>query len=88
MRLNLAKCAFGVSSGQFLGHIVTKRGIEANLTQLESISSLGAPKYVRNVQRLPGKIATLSKFISRMSDKCEPFFKSIKKNTSSLWGLE
>ena len=23
MRLNLAKCAFGVSSGQFLGHIVT-----------------------------------------------------------------
>ena len=23
-----------------------------------------------------------------MSDRCEPFFKSIKKNTSSLWGLE
>ena len=23
-----------------------------------------------------------------MSDRCEPFFKSIKKNTSSLWGPE
>ena len=27
MKLNLAKCAFGVSFGQFLGHVVSKRGI-------------------------------------------------------------
>ena len=30
----------------------------------------------------------MSKFILRMSDRCEPFFKSIKKNTSSLQGPE
>ena len=88
MRLNPAKCAFGVSSGQFLGHIVIKRGIEANPTQLEFISGLDTPKSVRDVQRLIGKIAALSRFISRMSDRYEPFFKSIKKNTSSLWGPE
>ncbi|XP_070682894.1 uncharacterized protein [Malus domestica] len=35
MRLNLAKCAFGVSSGQFLGHIVNKRGIEPNPAKLK-----------------------------------------------------
>ena len=84
MRLNPAKCAFGVSSGQFLGHIVTKRGIEANLTQLQSISGLNTLKSVREVQMLIEKITALSRFISRMSDRCEPFFKSIKKNTSSL----
>ena len=88
MRLNHVKCAFGVSSGQFLGHIVTKRGIEANPTKFQSISGLDTPKFMREVQRLTGKIATLSRFISRMSDRYEPFFKSIKKNTSSLWGLE
>ena len=88
MRLNPAKCAFDVSFGQFLGHIVTKRGIEANPTQLESISGLDTPKFLRDVQRLTGKIATLNRFISRMSDRCEPFFKSIKKNTSFLWGPE
>ena len=32
MQLNPAKCAFEVFSGQFLGHIITKRGIEANPT--------------------------------------------------------
>ena len=88
MWLNPAKCAFGVSSGQFLGHIVTKCGIEANPTQLESISSLDTPKYVRDVHRLTRKIASLSMFISRISNRYEPFFKSIKKNTSSLWGPE
>lgn len=30
MMLNLAKCAFGVGSGNFLGLMVSKRGIEAN----------------------------------------------------------
>ena len=31
MKLNPAKCSFGVSSDKFLGYIVTHRGIEANL---------------------------------------------------------
>ena len=30
MMLNPFKCIFGVSSGKFLGFLVTKRGIEAN----------------------------------------------------------
>ena len=30
MKLNLTKCALGVSSGKFLGFIVSQKGIEAN----------------------------------------------------------
>ena len=30
MKLNLAKCAFGVSAGKLLGFTVSNRGIEAN----------------------------------------------------------
>ena len=30
LRLNASKCSFGVGSGQFLGYIVTHRGIEVN----------------------------------------------------------
>ena len=30
MKLNLAKCAFEVGSGKFLGFMVNNRGIEAN----------------------------------------------------------
>ena len=30
LRFNKSKCTFGVSSGKFLGHIVSRRGIEPN----------------------------------------------------------
>ena len=45
-------------------------------------------KVYKRVQRLTGKITALSRFISRILDRCKPFFKSIKKNTSSLWEPE
>ena len=31
LHLNASKCSFGVSSGKFLGYMVTHRGIEVNL---------------------------------------------------------
>ena len=31
MKLNPAKCAFGVNTGKFLGFMVTQRGIKVNL---------------------------------------------------------
>ncbi|RVW82092.1 Retrovirus-related Pol polyprotein from transposon 17.6 [Vitis vinifera] len=37
MKLNLAKCAFGVSAGKFLGFMVTQRGIEVNLDQIKAV---------------------------------------------------
>ena len=40
MKLNPSKCAFGVSSGQFLGHIVSKRGIEPSPTKVKTLSQI------------------------------------------------
>ena len=37
MKLNPLKCAFGVSSGKFLGFMVTERGMEANPVQLKAV---------------------------------------------------
>ena len=37
LSLNLAKCAFGVTSGALLGHIVNKEGIATDLDKLKAI---------------------------------------------------
>ena len=63
MKLNPAKCTFGVSSGEFLGYIVTQRGIEANPKQISAVLNLPSPKNSREVQRLTGRIAALNLFI-------------------------
>ena len=70
MKLNLSKCAFGVSAETFLGFIVNNRGIEANPDKIRAVLNKSLPSSIKEVQRLTGRIATLSRFVSRASDKC------------------
>ena len=79
MKLNPAKCAFGVSAGKFLGFIVNHRGIEANPEKIKALIDMPSPSGIKEVQRLTGRIAALSRFVSRASDKCQPFFQVLKK---------
>ena len=79
MKLNPAKCAFGVSAGKFLGFIVKHMGIEANPDKIKALLDMPSPSGIKEVQRLTGRIAALSRFVSRASDKCQPFFQDLKK---------
>uniref|UniRef100_A0A2N9FUY0 Uncharacterized protein n=1 Tax=Fagus sylvatica TaxID=28930 RepID=A0A2N9FUY0_FAGSY len=79
MKLNPAKCVFGVSSGKFLGFMVSQRGIEANPDKIKAILEMTPPKTVKEVQSLTGKAAALNRFVSRSTDKCLPFFKILRK---------
>ena len=74
MKLNPAKCAFGVSVGKFLGFIVNHRGIEANPDKIKAVLDMPSPSGIKEVQRLTRRISALSRFVSRASDKCQPFF--------------
>ena len=80
MKLNLGKCAFGVTAGKFLGFMVSQRGIEANPNKIRAIVEMAPPRNVKEVQSLNEKIAVLNKFVSRATDKCLPFFRTLKKS--------
>ena len=79
MELNPAKCAFGVSAEKSLGFIVNHRGIEVNPDKIKVVLDMPSPSSIKEVQRLTGRIAALSRFVSRASDKCQPFFQVLKK---------
>ena len=72
MRLNSAKCVFGVLLGKFLGFMVSQRGIEANLEKVKAILDMTSPRSVKEVKKLTGRIAALNRFVSRATDKCLP----------------
>ncbi|KAL8091611.1 hypothetical protein AgCh_034024 [Apium graveolens] len=88
MMLNPTKCAFGVGSGQFLGLMVSKRGIEANPDKIKAILDMEPPKTVKDVQKLTGRVAALGRFISKSGDKCLSFFKSLKNIKDFVWNEE
>ncbi|KAL0313192.1 UNVERIFIED_CONTAM: Transposon Ty3-G Gag-Pol polyprotein [Sesamum radiatum] len=75
LNLNPAKCAFGVQGGRFLGFMVTHRGIEANPLKIKAVLDMKAPTCVNEVQRLTGRIAALSRFIYKSTEKSLPFLR-------------
>ena len=85
MMLNPAKCVFGVPAGKLLGFLVSNRGIEANPEKITAITSLAKPKCINDVQRLAGRIAALSRFISRLGEKAMALYQMMKKTDSFTW---
>ncbi|XP_008231833.1 PREDICTED: uncharacterized protein LOC103331001 [Prunus mume] len=89
MRLNPTKCAFGVASGKFLGFMISQRGIEANPEKIKAILDMAIPRTIKDIQSLTGRVAALTRFISKATDRCAPFFKALKGSKRSItWTAE
>ena len=49
LRLNAAKCSFGIGFGKFLDYMVTHRGIEVDPNQIRAINDLQPPQNPKEV---------------------------------------
>ena len=78
MKLNPSKCTFRVASEKFLGFMLSQRRIETNSEKVRAILNMTSPKIVKEVQKLTGRIAALNRFVSKATDRCLPFFKTLK----------
>ena len=85
LKLNPEKCVFGVPSGKLLGYFVSHRGIEANPDKIKAIEQIQAPRTVKDMRRLTGCVAAMSRFISRSAECTLPFFKILKKAGPIKW---
>ena len=86
--LNPEKCTFGVPSGKLLGFLVSSRGIEANPEKIKAIENMKSPTRLKEVQKLTGCMATLSRFVTRMGERGQPFFALLKKQDKFVWTQE
>ena len=67
---------------------MTHRGIEANPEQIRAIHSIHSPRNVKEVQKLTGRMAALSRLISRLSDKFHAFSGTLKNPKDFQWTEE
>ena len=88
MRLNSHKCVFAIEAGKFLGFVLTHRGIEANPDKCKAILEMKSPSSVNDVQRLTGRIASLSRFLAASARKASPFFQLLRKESKFKWTPE
>ena len=54
MKLNLSKCAFDINLWEFLGFLVTQRGIEVKSNQIQEILKMLSSSTMKEVQWLLG----------------------------------
>src|SRR5438128_11761029 len=63
-KLNPEKCVFRVPSGKLLGFIMSYLGIEANPEKFKDMFKMNSPTTLKDVQKLTGFVAALSRFMS------------------------
>jgi hypothetical protein len=84
-KLNPDKCVFEVTAGKLLGFLVSCRGIEANSKKIRTIEAMQPPARIKDVQKLTGCLAALSRFFSRLAERALSFFKLLWKSGPFVW---
>lgn len=88
LSINRDKCAFGLKSVEFLGFIVSDKGISANPDKIAPILALSAPKDLKEIERFLGVCGVYQKFISNYQVVAEPLRRLKKKDIPFEWGPE
>ena len=85
-RMNPLKCAFGVSSGKFLGFLVHSKGIDVNPAKAMAIATMRPPITVKELKSFLGKVSYIRRFIPRLASITSTFTKLLEKEQSFEWG--
>jgi len=85
LKLNPAKCTFGVRSGKLLGFVVSQKGIEVDPDKMRAIIEMPAPSTEKEVRGFLGRLNYIARFISQLTATCEPIFKLLRKNQVVEW---
>ena len=90
LRLNADKCCFGLNEIDYLGYIVTPKGIKPNPKKIKAIQALERPTTVTEIRRLIGMVQYYRDLWPRRSHILEPFtaLSSGKKGTKIKWTPE
>ena len=72
-------------AGKLLGFIVSNRGIEANPAKIRALSQLAIPTDLKQIQKLTGCVAALSRFISRLGEKALPLYRLLRRTEHFEW---
>jgi len=84
--LNAQKCVFGVTSVNFLGHVIDQSGIQADPGKTLAIREMKPPTTVSELRRFMGMVNQLGKFTPNLAQLTQPLRELLGKNTTWVWG--
>ena len=85
LKLKPSKCDLLKSEVLFLGHVVSKEGIQPNPKLIEDIVNWHVPKNVKEIQQFLGLCNYYRRFINQFSDIASPLTHLTKKGVDFVW---
>jgi hypothetical protein len=77
--LSKAKCAFGKKSAEYLGHVVSAKGVQVKNDNAEAIAKYPQPRTLAELERFLGILAYYNKFVKHLALRVDPLFTLRKK---------
>ena len=88
LKLNVAKCNFCKRKIKFLGHYVSRNGIEVNPKSIEGIVKMNPPRTTKEVRRFIGMASFYRKFIPQFAKIAAPLTSLQSKKVQFTWNAE
>ena len=68
-----------------MGHIVSERGIEVDPEKIKAILDMPTRRDEKDIRGFLSRLQYISRFITKLTDICEPIFRLLRKNQPTVW---
>ena len=82
---NLSKCEFWLNEVSFLGHIISKEGIQVDPKKIEVVVEWKPPRNVTEVRSFLGLASYYRRFVKGFSMITTPMTRLLQKNVMYVW---
>lgn len=86
--LTKEKCEFCKPHVEFLGHILSKRGIHTDPNKVSAIESIQHPQNITELKSFLGLVNFYNKFVPNFANNCEPLYRLTRDDIEWQWTKE
>ena len=86
--INTKKCTFAQNQVEFMGHVLSEKGISPTDEKVEAIKRFREPRTVEEVRSFLGMVNYLAKFIPNLATLTTPLRKLLRKDAGFHWDQE
>ena len=88
LTLNPEKCKFRMAQLEFMGYLLSTRGIGPTESKVEAVVNAREPESAAEVRSFMGLVNFSAKFIPNLATVAEPFRQLTRKGVAFKWGGE
>ena len=88
MRLKKENCAFLLDEIEYLGHKITKDGLQPTESKVRAVAHVPVPSRVSELRSFLGLVNYYGKFVPNLSTAAAPLYQVLQKNTLWHWSIK